>query len=477
MRFWFLILLVFVGLSCSATAPNPTAEYLAQELGDILTQIERNEATGTPDETYVYERGSFRDQLAKTAISKKTISPGALKKANESLYRLDTMKRKTIIFLSYVFYSEKINKQKPDVFIKSVLSTLLEKKQSEKANANVLVCLLVYSQKASDKDSTWSYNVYNEMFSQSYDLDEACGKDFMTTLRKEVKAKRHLMSKDPDDAITYRADLLWEKLKGCKKSEGILTLDVMTKLFPDSPLEKLKHATKTINKFAPQFGIDSKKELVHFIAQTGYESGGFAKIPIEGSCYSRSGIVSVFKSKTWNDVSQVSESKGSIKCPDFDSEDDIPDKYVCIEEGSNVKKTGAGKYLFSYVYRSEYENGDEDSQEGYKYRGRGIIQLTFKGNYRAFNEYIKTKYQQYKTTDLLAIPDLVSNDAELATISAMWFWGVLHDLNGYAQNDNLKDFKALTKTINYKKEGIKDRLDIVNKAKDLYGLGNKFQYE
>jgi putative chitinase len=88
-------------------------------------------------------------------------------------------------------------------------------------------------------------------------------------------------------------------------------------------------------------------------------------------------------------------------------------------------------------------NGDEESGEGFAYRGRGLIQLTGKANYQACGDALGV--------DLVSDPDLVSTP-QYAALSAGWFWHT-HKLNDIAE-----DITAVTKKINGGTIGLEDRV-------------------
>jgi putative chitinase len=101
------------------------------------------------------------------------------------------------------------------------------------------------------------------------------------------------------------------------------------------------------------------------------------------------------------------------------------------------------------VYANRMGNGDEASGDGWKYRGRGPLQLTGKNNYRAFGKYIG------REQEVLDNPDIVAN--ELGFESALWFfdanklWGICD------QGINDAAILALTKRINGGTHGLDDR--------------------
>lgn len=106
------------------------------------------------------------------------------------------------------------------------------------------------------------------------------------------------------------------------------------------------------------------------------------------------------------------------------------------------------------VYANRMGNGNEMSGEGWKYRGRGFFQITGKENY----------FRLANDTDLdcLKNPDLLLEEAN-AMISALWFWNV-KGLNKLADKD---DVKGITRVINGGLNGLDDRIEKVNKWKEI----------
>lgn len=105
------------------------------------------------------------------------------------------------------------------------------------------------------------------------------------------------------------------------------------------------------------------------------------------------------------------------------------------------------------VYGNRMGNGDEASGDGYRYRGRGLIQLTGKNNYRAFSNWIND--------DVVANPDLVAS--KYAVHSAVFYWSE-NNINMLADRD---DIRAVTKKINNGLNGLDDRMALLDEAKRL----------
>jgi len=128
------------------------------------------------------------------------------------------------------------------------------------------------------------------------------------------------------------------------------------------------------------FKIDTAIKLAHFLAQCRHESGGF-KVVNENLNYGVKGLLTIFKKY-------------------------FPDEIIAKLYEYKPEK------IANIVYASRMGNGDKSSGDGYKFRGRGYIQLTGKNNYTAFGKAINE--------DITANPDLVATKYPL--LSAAWFF-------------------------------------------------------
>ena len=107
-------------------------------------------------------------------------------------------------------------------------------------------------------------------------------------------------------------------------------------------------------------------------------------------------------------------------------------------------------------------NGNEASEDGYKYRGRGVFQLTGRNNYRNFETFYNDKYNPDK--DFITSPDLLASNDTVAIISALWFYQkkVLNKIT----IDSIATVEKVTKKVNGGRNGLADRKEIFDKAKD-----------
>lgn len=121
--------------------------------------------------------------------------------------------------------------------------------------------------------------------------------------------------------------------------------------------------------------------------------------------------------------------------------------------------------LANYVYADRMGNGNELSGDGYKYRGRGMIQLTGKDGYKFFTN-IHNKMNPDDKKDFVANPDLVITEIEYGVESAFSFW-ISKGLNKTAKSLNVY---SVTGKVNGGQNGYPDRLKRFNAVAPLLGI-------
>jgi putative chitinase len=163
------------------------------------------------------------------------------------------------------------------------------------------------------------------------------------------------------------------------------------------------------------FDISNPFRLAHFLAQCAHESGNF-KFTRENLNYSEIGLLNVFP------------------------------KYF----DKNTAKLYARKpeQIANIVYECRLGNGNRNTGDGYKFRGRGYLQLTGRVNYKAFGDYIGV--------DLITNPDLVAT--KYALTSAAWFFEKKGLWKICDQGVDEPTIVAVTKRVNGGTNGLKDRI-------------------
>ena len=173
-----------------------------------------------------------------------------------------------------------------------------------------------------------------------------------------------------------------------------------------------------------EFQINTILRMSHFLSQCAHESGNFT-LTEENLNYSAKSLLKVF-SKYFNED-------------------------TALEYERKPEKIG------SRVYANRMGNGNEDSKEGYKFRGRGYIQLTGKDNYSAFGKLIDV--------DLVTNPNLVATEYPL--LSASWFFKK-NGINEIADRGSSEEVvKSVTKRINGGYIGLDERLKLFKKYYDI----------
>lgn len=174
-----------------------------------------------------------------------------------------------------------------------------------------------------------------------------------------------------------------------------------------------------------KFNINTSLRLAHFLAQCGHESAGFKAVN-ENLNYGAKGLLTTFKKY-------------------------FPTQALAEQYQRNPEK------IASRVYGGRMGNGGEETKEGYKFRGRGYIQLTGKANYTEFDKVV--------TENILENPDLVATKYPL--LSAAWFWSK-NGLNSVADKGATDaDVTAITKRVNGGTIGLPDR---IKHFKEYYNL-------
>ncbi|WP_169579782.1 glycoside hydrolase family 19 protein [Runella zeae] len=236
----------------------------------------------------------------------------------------------------------------------------------------------------------------------------------------------------------------------------------LKEIFPTTDQSRCDEVAEIINKYSDKFEINTPLRMAHFLGQIGWESAqlkAMGEKSGEGTCYKKASAGwSIWFSLTWkeipfnkdcSDAPDDSQKSQKIKKNGWSSINDVPKKYIC--DGGEVEKSEAGKNLFCYVYRCEGGNGDENSCDGYRYRGHGIMQLTWKKQYESFNKWLISQGFDNDYKQVLTDPDEGFKDKDIDVLSGLWFWAK-NDCNQEAdkldENCSQNEYDKLTKKIN-----------------------------
>lgn len=199
-----------------------------------------------------------------------------------------------------------------------------------------------------------------------------------------------------------------------------LTAKQVSSIIPEN--KKPQDLVDALNPLLEKYGINTVNRVAGFLAQCGHESMGFTVLK-ENLNYSAKGLRGTFS------------------------------KYF-PDDATAAKYERKPEMIASRVYANRMGNANEASKDGYKFRGRGAIQLTGYDNYKAFADSIDMSVDE-------VIPYLETLDGALE--SACWFWKK-NRLNDLCDKD---DIVTMTKRINGGTIGLEDRKAHYEKAKKV----------
>lgn len=201
----------------------------------------------------------------------------------------------------------------------------------------------------------------------------------------------------------------------------MITAEQFSHLFPRA--QDPESWVNSMNEVFPTYDINTPQRIAAFLAQCGHESGGWTVFE-ENLNYSAKGLNGIFK------------------------------KYFPTIESALPYERKPEK-IANKVYSNRMGNGPESSGDGWKYRGRGPIQLTGKSNY---TQFAKDMFEDWQ--NVIENPDWVTADRDFALMSAIWFW----NKNGLNKWADTGDIKELTRRINGGYIGLEDRIKHYNEA-------------
>ena len=204
-------------------------------------------------------------------------------------------------------------------------------------------------------------------------------------------------------------------------SACILSLDQLREMVKNPHIE---HWYEALNQLLPEYDINTPHRIAHFVAQCAHESGSFRFIK-ENLNYRAASLRATF--------------------PKYFPTDDLARQYEKRPEA-----------IANRVYANRMGNGDEASGDGFRYCGRGLIQLTGKDNYTFFAGSLDISVEE--ASEYLAT-------FEGSAQSACWFWEQ-NKLNRFA---DANDTKGLTRAINGGYIGLEDRIKHTEHALHILG--------
>lgn len=205
----------------------------------------------------------------------------------------------------------------------------------------------------------------------------------------------------------------------------MITVSQLKQLLPKNPY--VEHWHHALEQLFLDYDINTPRRMAAFIAQCAHESGGFMVLK-ENLNYKAASLRKIF--------------------PKYFPNDQIAQEYA--------SKPNKQEAIANRIYANRMGNGDEASGDGFRYCGRGLIQLTGKSNYQSFADSLEMRVED--------VPEYLAT-FEGAAQSACWFWES-NNLNQWADKG---DILTLTKRINGGVIGLEDRIKHYEHALHVIG--------
>ncbi len=238
---------------------------------------------------------------------------------------------------------------------------------------------------------------------------------------------QELIIPDIKDELVLKSESISKAVVLDQKNDSLLTVDSLRHIMPNASEDHISKYFDALNSQMNKFGINTPLRIAHFIAQVAHESGSL-KYSSENLNYSEKALRAVFG------------------------------KYFPTDELAEAYARQPEK-IANRVYANRMHNGDEASGDGWKFKGRGLIQLTGRDNYTQCGTKLRI--------DLINHPELLSDQPRMAVDAAVWFWNKCN-LSTYADQD---DIRRITKIINGGYNGLENRKAYLARAKEVLNLG------
>ena len=203
-----------------------------------------------------------------------------------------------------------------------------------------------------------------------------------------------------------------------------ITLAQLKQFLPKNPY--VEHWHHALEQLFPDYDINTPKRMAAFLAQCGHESGNFTAIK-ENLNYKAASLRKIF--------------------PKY-----FPDDAIATQYANKPNKQEA---IANRIYANRMGNGDESSGDGFRFCGRGLIQLTGRSNYQAFADSLEMNIND--------LPEYLAT-FEGAAQSACWFWET-NNLNRFADSGEII---GMTKVINGGYIGLEDRISNYEHALHIF---------
>ena len=242
---------------------------------------------------------------------------------------------------------------------------------------------------------------------------------------------------------------LEEEGHSCPRCTAPITVAQLRELFPKAEEDTLKTVAYTYTKYMKELQMDTCWNKAHFFAQAAIETG--FKLHIKNgenmNYKSEEDLYKKFPSRFFKGK-WVKDKLGEKWVSDKDPKAEFRDKEnhvfkskeLSLKASELIKSTPRDQNIANFVYGNRYGNGNEASGDGWRFRGSGLIQLTFKDNFRMVNKEIEKLWGKSILTDSGA--EEVRKELELAVLTSMGYFaakGANKKANGANSDQQIKE--------------------------------------
>ena len=236
------------------------------------------------------------------------------------------------------------------------------------------------------------------------------------------------------------------KATGAAMSTAITTVQ-LKKIFPGAQYDHLSRIADELNVDPTSYGLGSALQKAHFFAQVREECGPRLEVRVENLNYSPKLLKLNFSYYAKNPNEAVS------------------DGYATDEKTKKVVRRADTEQIANKVYANRIGNGDAESGDGWKFRGRGLIQITGRANYAACSKKYRVLYPG-ADDDFEKNPELLEQFS-IAVRSAVCYW-IQHGLDLLADGSGDAKVDRITAVINKKTTSYPERREHFKVAYDAF---------
>ncbi|TAJ15398.1 hypothetical protein DMA11_01820 [Marinilabiliaceae bacterium JC017] len=257
-------------------------------------------------------------------------------------------------------------------------------------------------------------------------------------------------------------------------------------IFNNANHNTITQVSKIINEIFMKFEINTCLRITHFFAQILEESGkslhigsgenlNYSAIRLKDGEYLNGTWINGNKDKGESGYYENGTEWRTGPFSYFKNNPDDADLYGrkdLLSRGDGIIQKANQQAIANRAYSNRYGNGDIKSDDGWKYRGKGLIQLTWKENYIAVNKTIQEKYSESQINIINNPDSILSHKGAIISAAAYWFRNGLNEKADKGDSDNNVD--SITRVINKNTDSYNDRREHFHFVKKILNTTNCF---